>query len=51
MSRATSPPAMGVRWWAAARRDPATTLVAVLALCAAGLQVLMLTRPNALLSG
>jgi hypothetical protein len=44
-------PAAEVRSLASARRDPATTVVVVLALVAAGLQVLSLTRPNALLAG
>ena len=44
-------PAAQVRWRASARRDPATTVVVVLALVAAGLQVLRLTRPNSLLDG
>jgi hypothetical protein len=51
MSTATVTPATGGRWRAAARRDPATTVVVVVALLAAGLQVLRLTRPNALLAG
>jgi hypothetical protein len=44
-------PAAQVRWRASPRRDPATTVVVVLALVAAGLQVLRLTRPNSLLDG
>src|ERR1039458_10676691 len=51
MSTATVTSATGGRWRAAARRDPATTVVVVVALLAAGLQVLRLTRPNALLAG
>jgi hypothetical protein len=51
MTTATVTTATGGRWRAAARRDPATTVIVVLALVAAGLQVLRLTRPNSLLEG
>jgi len=46
-----SAPAAGARPWSLARRDPATIVVVVMALVAAGLQALVLTRPNALLAG
>jgi hypothetical protein len=51
MTTGTVTPATGGRWRAAARRDPATTVVVVMALVAAGLQVLTLARPNLLLDG
>jgi len=44
-------PAAGTRRRSPARRDPATAVVVAMALLAAGLQMLRLTRPNALLSG